>query len=36
MLKIAVLDDYQRVAKSYADWSRLGPDCEVTVFDRSE
>ncbi|MBP0616877.1 D-2-hydroxyacid dehydrogenase family protein [Jiella mangrovi] len=32
MTKIAVLDDYQGVALSLADWSQLGPDCEVTVF----
>lgn len=33
MIKIAVLDDYQRVALDYADWTAL-PDAEVTVFDR--
>lgn len=35
MIEIAVLDDYQRVALSMADWSRLGPDCAVSVFDRN-
>jgi D-3-phosphoglycerate dehydrogenase len=34
MIEIAVLDDYQRVALSMADWSRLGSECRVTVFDR--
>jgi phosphoglycerate dehydrogenase-like enzyme len=33
-LKIALLDDYQRVAKDLADWSRLPPGSEVVVFDR--
>lgn len=32
-MKAAVLDDYQNVARRYADWSRL-KDVEVTVFDR--
>ncbi len=31
-LRIAVLDDYQRVALSLADWESLG--CEVVPFDR--
>ncbi|WP_337875153.1 D-2-hydroxyacid dehydrogenase family protein [Elioraea sp.] len=35
MIEIAVLDDYQRVALSMADWSGLGPDCAVSVFDRN-
>jgi D-3-phosphoglycerate dehydrogenase len=35
MIEIAVLDDYQRVALSMADWSRLGSECRVTVFDRN-
>ena len=35
MIEIAVLDDYQRVALSMADWSGLGTDCRVTVFDRN-
>jgi len=32
-LRIALLDDYQRVALSMADWSRLS-GCEVVAFDR--
>lgn len=35
MIRVAILDDYQRVALSYADWSVLGPDCEIEVFDRN-
>jgi phosphoglycerate dehydrogenase-like enzyme len=31
-MRIAVLDDYQRVAADFADWDRL--DAEVTIFDR--
>jgi len=30
--RVAVLDDYQRRASEYADWSRLGPDVEVVFF----
>lgn len=30
--KVAVLDDYQRVAEAYADWSLLRPEAEVTFF----
>lgn len=33
-MKVAVLDDYQRVALTLADWSRLPADAAVTVFDR--
>ncbi|MBE0532504.1 MAG: D-2-hydroxyacid dehydrogenase family protein [Rhodospirillales bacterium] len=33
-MKIAVLDDYQDVAFSMADWSAVERDAEVTVFDR--
>jgi len=32
MIRIAVLDDYQGVARSYGDWSVLGPDAQVEVF----
>jgi phosphoglycerate dehydrogenase-like enzyme len=32
--RCAVLDDYQRVALSIADWSALAGRVEVTVFDR--
>ena len=34
-MRVAILDDYQRVALEYADWSVLGPDCEIEVFDRN-
>jgi len=34
MLRVAILDDYQSVARSMADWSRLGPDVEIVSFDR--
>jgi phosphoglycerate dehydrogenase-like enzyme len=33
-MKIAILDDYLKVARKYADWSRLPADCELTIFDR--
>jgi phosphoglycerate dehydrogenase-like enzyme len=33
--RIAILDDYQRVALKMADWSALPPDCEPVVFDRN-
>lgn len=32
MLRVAVLDDYQRRAGGYADWSALGSDAEVVFF----
>jgi D-3-phosphoglycerate dehydrogenase len=32
--KIAILDDYQRVALRMADWSSLPASCSVHVFDR--
>jgi D-3-phosphoglycerate dehydrogenase len=35
MVKVAVLDDYQRVALDYADWSQLGDEVTVDVFDRN-
>ncbi len=31
--KLAILDDYQRVALDLADWSSLPGDVEITVFD---
>ncbi|HVZ52671.1 MAG TPA: D-2-hydroxyacid dehydrogenase family protein [Pseudolabrys sp.] len=34
MLRAAILDDYQNVALSLADWSALGKDVELTVFDK--
>lgn len=33
-MKIAVLDDYQGVARDYANWSEIERTCEVTVFNR--
>ena len=35
MVKIAVLDDYQRVARAFADWSRIEAGNEVVVFDKA-
>ncbi len=34
MLKIAILDDYVKVALQSADWSVLRGKAEITVFDR--
>jgi D-3-phosphoglycerate dehydrogenase len=34
-MRIAVLDDYQRVATTLGDWGRLGPDVSIDVFDRN-
>jgi phosphoglycerate dehydrogenase-like enzyme len=34
MLKIAILDDYAKVALQSADWSVLKDKAEITVFDR--
>ena len=34
MLKVAILDDYARVALESADWPRLAGIAELTVFDR--
>ncbi|HWX48463.1 MAG TPA: D-2-hydroxyacid dehydrogenase family protein [Roseomonas sp.] len=34
MTRIAVLDDYQQVGRSLADWASLGPDCQVDFLDR--
>ena len=31
-IKIAVLDDYQHVALSTADWTKVNSRAEVTVF----
>jgi phosphoglycerate dehydrogenase-like enzyme len=31
-MRIAVLDDYQGVAREMADWASLGADCELTCF----
>ena len=32
MLRIAVLDDYQRRAREFADWDSLGPGADVMFF----
>jgi hypothetical protein len=34
MSRIAILDDYQRVARRMADWSRLQSAHDIVVFDR--
>jgi phosphoglycerate dehydrogenase-like enzyme len=31
-MKVAILDDYQNVALTMADWSRIERKAEVTVF----
>jgi phosphoglycerate dehydrogenase-like enzyme len=30
--RVAILDDYQRRARDFADWDSLGPEVEVTCF----
>lgn len=35
MLKLAILDDYQDVARSFADWSAVEQRCAITVFNRN-
>ena len=35
-IKIAILDDYQKVSAEFADWSILGDRAEITVFDNHE
>jgi len=32
MIRIALLDDYQRVARRYADWNKLPPQATLEVF----
>jgi D-3-phosphoglycerate dehydrogenase len=32
MIRAAILDDYQNVAMSFADWSPIAKDVEVKVF----
>src|SRR5262249_30310855 len=34
-MKIAILDDYLHLSQQSADWSKLPPGCEITVFDRA-
>ena len=33
-MKLAILDDYQRVALKMADWSHVGERCRIDVIDR--
>lgn len=33
-MRIAILDDYLRLALASADWSSIAERCEITVFDR--
>ena len=33
-IKIAILDDYQRVSGKFADWSVLNDQADITVFDQ--
>jgi D-3-phosphoglycerate dehydrogenase len=33
-MKLAILDDYQRVALKMADWSNIASRCEIDVIDR--
>ena len=35
-LKVAVLDDFQRVSTSFADWSLITDRVEMTIFDQHE
>lgn len=35
-IKIAILDDYQRVSGNFADWTVLSDQTDVTVFDKHE
>ena len=32
--RLAILDDYQRVALTMADWSEVQRRCDITVIDR--
>ncbi|MDX2156164.1 MAG: D-2-hydroxyacid dehydrogenase family protein [Hyphomicrobiaceae bacterium] len=34
MARIAITDDYQKVARTFADWSRLEAAHEIVVFDK--
>ena len=34
-MRVAILDDYQNVALSMADWSDVAARAEITVFNRS-
>lgn len=35
-LKVAILDDYQRVSTAFADWSVITDRVELTIFDQHE
>ena len=35
MLRLAILDDYARVARGLADWSRIENRCRIDVIDRA-
>lgn len=35
MLRAAILDDYQNVALSFADWSPIAKDVEIKVFNKT-
>ena len=32
-MQIAILDDYQNVALTFADWSRVASQADITVFN---
>lgn len=34
-MRIAILDDYQRMSLQLADWSKIEASCDITVFDRN-
>ncbi|MET0873332.1 MAG: D-2-hydroxyacid dehydrogenase family protein [Pseudolabrys sp.] len=34
MVRVAILDDYQNVAMSFADWSPIAKDVEIKVFNK--
>jgi D-3-phosphoglycerate dehydrogenase len=34
-MKIAILNDYLRLAQASADWSGIAKTCDITVFDRA-
>ncbi len=34
MVQAAILDDYQNVAMSFADWSPIARDVEIKVFNK--
>jgi len=34
MVRVAILDDYQNVAMTLADWSAIARDVEITVFNK--